>query len=272
MQIFAIYPVLPGPVWIALSGKSIRFQCRKYLDRCVFAAQNHAGKDPVYHQGRGNNSLPVSMEEKMKKIVSVWLICLFIMTTGAYGAAKQPIDTVKETIGQGIAILKAPEYAGNDKKEEQREKIWNLVQAVFDFNALSMRAVARDWKSFTDKQKDEFTAAFTVLLKNTYMDKLQGGYNNEEVVFDGQEIVADGKAMVKSRILREKLEIPMDYSLYLKGDQWRVYDVNIEGVSLVKNYRTQFREILAKETPDQLIQKLKEKNDTHKRDRLAKSQ
>jgi phospholipid transport system substrate-binding protein len=79
------------------------------------------------------------------------------------------------------------------------------------------------------------------------------------VEFLGEEVLSDSKAMVKTKVRREQVETPVDYRMLQAGGRWLVYDVNIEGVSLVQNYRTQFREILAKETPEQLIQKLRSK-------------
>ncbi|GBC62585.1 toluene tolerance family protein [Desulfonema ishimotonii] len=203
----------------------------------------------------------------MKRTILIFHLLIFGWATVLYSAQVQPLDELKGPIEQGIAILNNPEYTRPDQKEAQREKIWALVQNVFDFRAISMRALARNWRRLNETQRGAFTEAFSVLLKNTYIDKLQGEYHNEKLVFLGQDMIADRKAVVRTKILRKKIEIPMDYSMYLRSGKWRVYDVNIEGVSLVKNYRSQFNSILAKESPDQLIQRLKEKNDAHEQKR-----
>ena len=109
---------------------------------------------------------------------------------------------------------------------------------------------------------------FTELLKNTYLDKVQGEFNNEEIIFFGQDMISEERAVVKTKVLREKIEIPMDYSVRRRNDDWKIYDINIEGISLVKNYRVQFKDILSKEKPAQLIQRLRERNEQHKKDRL----
>ena len=115
-------------------------------------------------------------------------------------------------------------------------------------------------EKFDKNQKEKFVKEFTELLKNTYIDKIQGEFHDEKVVFEGYNMVSEKKAVVKSKVLRGDKEIPLDYSVHLKKGKWSVYDIKIEGVSLVKNYRNQFKSILAKETPDQLIEQLKEKN------------
>lgn len=194
-------------------------------------------------------------------LIAVWV---------SISVANDPIEVVKERINNGIALLRDPQYSSPDKKEIQREKIWETVEKAFDFTEVSARALAADWKRFTPEEQKEFTIVFTELLKNTYLDKVQGEYHNEEVVFLGQDMISEDKAVVKTKVLREKIEIPMDYSVRLKDNDWKIYDINIEGVSLVKNYRVQFKDILSKEKPAQLIQRLREKNEQHKKERSQK--
>ena len=203
----------------------------------------------------------------MKKTFLILLAGFFCMTSFAYGMNSQPMDDLKGPIEQGIAILKDPLYTGLDKKEAQREKIWELVRQVFDFKAISMRALARSWKDFTKEQQEDFTNVFAELLKNTYIDKIQGEFHDEQIIFLDQDMLSDEKAQVKTKIMRGKVEIPMDYSMKFIDGKWRVYDVNIEGVSMVKNYRNQFKSVLSKDSPADLIERLKEKNEKHEHDR-----
>ncbi|MGE0084802.1 MAG: phospholipid-binding protein MlaC [Desulfococcaceae bacterium] len=204
----------------------------------------------------------------MKKMMFTFLLIIAVcMTVPVYGAVPGPMDQVKVPIEKGIALLKDPQYTAADKKELQREKIWELVKEAFDFKLISMRSLARSWRDFNAKQQEEFIAEFTELLRNTYIDKIQGEFHNEEIVFLNQDMISEDKAVVKSKILRGKVEIPMDYSMHFHGGKWWIYDINIEGVSLVSNYRSQFKNILEKEKPDQLIQRLKEKNEKHERNR-----
>ncbi len=202
-----------------------------------------------------------------KSMVLFLLIIAMCITVPLYGAQPGPLEQVKVPIEKGIALLKDPQYTAADKKELQREKIWEIMHEAFDFKLISMRALARSWKDFSPKEQEEFISAFTELLRNTYIDKIQGEFHDEEIVFLNQDMISEDKAVVKSKILRGKVEIPMDYSMYFHDAKWWIYDVNIEGVSLVSNYRTQFKNILEKEKPQQLIQRLKEKNDKHERDR-----
>jgi phospholipid transport system substrate-binding protein len=172
----------------------------------------------------------------------------------------KPIDALRGPLDAALAILQDPRYRIAAEKEAQKEKLWELIRKVFDFEGITERAVGRNWKLFSPAQKQEFTDVFTTLLGNSYITKVQGNFNNEKVEFLSQEMLADSKARVKSKIIREVGSIPVDYSVRLVGGTWRIYDVNIEGVSLVQNYRSQFDQILSKDSPDVLIERVKSKN------------
>ncbi|HAO19528.1 MAG TPA: hypothetical protein DCQ37_02910 [Desulfobacteraceae bacterium] len=214
----------------------------------------------------------ITFERKviMKKIF-VWITVLIFAAVSAYAAESPgPLVSVQGPIQQGIDLLRDPQYKDPSKREAQRDKIWEIIRQTFDFVELSMRTLAQDWKNFTPQQRKEFTEVFTDLLKNTYIDKIQSEFQNETIQFLTEEKISDDKAVVKTKVIRNgKIEIPMDYSMRLRDGAWKVYDVAIEGVSMVKNYRTQFKDILAKETPAQLITRLKDKVVQQEKDRTT---
>jgi phospholipid transport system substrate-binding protein len=188
---------------------------------------------------------------------AVALVLLVAVT--AVATPPEPLEAIKGPIDTVIAILNDPAYKDGAHKAEQREKIWQSVSGIFDFDEISMRAVARNWRKFSPQERKAFAAVFSKFLGNTYVDKIQGEYHNEEIVYVGQEIVKEGRALAKTIIKRETLEIPVDYRLKLVDGRWRVYDVAVEGISLVKNYRTQFAQLLKKESPADLIKRLEKK-------------
>ena len=195
----------------------------------------------------------------MKKIIVI-LVFLFIGIPSLVAhSAQQPLDALQGPIDQVIAILNDPQYQDVTHKDLERQKIWKIIRELFDFTEMAKRSLARNWRTFTPEQRKRFSGIFAEFLGNTYLDKMQKGYQNERVIYMKQEMVTDSKALVKTKILRENLEMPVNYSMRMRKGTWKVYDVNIEGVSLVKNYRTQFGKILLKKTPDQLIERLKEK-------------
>jgi len=199
------------------------------------------------------------------------LAVLMVMVFPAAAESMEPLAAIKAPIDIVITILNDPRYQVAGTKSAQRDEIWKIVKPMFDFGEISKRAVARNWKDFTAAEKVAFTDVFAQLLGNTYIDKIQGEYHNEQIVYLGQDIRSDVYAEVKTHIVRETIEIPVNYRMRKNGDgQWQVYDIIVEGVSLVKNYRTQFASILRKKKPTQLIQQLNEKL-TEQNKRLAEN-
>jgi len=200
----------------------------------------------------------------VKRSLAAIVFILIGMSAFAYGA--QPIDALKGPMDQIIAILNEPQYQDAAKKGLQRDKMWEIIQTVFDFGEISKRTVAGYWKRFSAEQQNEFTNVFSEFLGNTYLNKIQGQYANEKVLYLGQEMLTDSRALIKTRILRENsIEIPVNYRMQRRNNAWKIYDVNIEGVSLVKNYRSQFKQILLKQTPVRLITLLKKKLERQKK-------
>jgi phospholipid transport system substrate-binding protein len=194
------------------------------------------------------------------KTISATLVIFLMLLMPASAGPTDPMTTIKGPIDSVIAILNDPQYKAAGTKVTQRNQIWKTVKPIFDFNEISRRAVARNWNTFSNTEKSQFIDVFADFLGNTYIDKIQGEYHNEKIVYLGQDFYSDEYAEVKTQILRETLEIPVYYRMRKHSDgNWRVYDIIVEGVSLVKNYRTQFTSILEKETPAQLIQRLNEK-------------
>jgi phospholipid transport system substrate-binding protein len=198
----------------------------------------------------------------MKRFLATGLAVLILGLTAWGPAAASPTDVLKGPLDQAVLILKDPKYQTDDPglKIEQRDKIWALVEGTFDFEEVSRRALARNWKTFSAAEQEEFAAVFSQMLGNIYVERIQSGFADQKVEF-ADEILHESKplAIVKTFIVTDQNKIPVDYSLKKNGDQWRVYDVKVEGVSLIKNYRTQFNDILRKEKPAQLIERLKEK-------------
>ncbi|MBN1843825.1 MAG: ABC transporter substrate-binding protein [Deltaproteobacteria bacterium] len=198
----------------------------------------------------------------MKKIIPVLVVLLIGMPSLAQSA--QPLDALRGPIDSIISVLNDPQYQDSAKRDVEREKIWEIIFKLFDFTEMAKRTLARNWRGFTPQERKEFTQVFAEFLGNTYIDKIQKDYQEEKVVYVKEEMVTDSKALVKTKIVRETLEIPVNYGMKLRDGVWKVYDVNIEGVSLVKNYRTQFNKILLSKSASHLIERLKKKIEQQK--------
>ncbi len=195
----------------------------------------------------------------MKLTLAVCLAVVLMVAAAGAQEAPGPLEALRGPVNTVLQILQDPQYDPPEQRQVQRDRIWGVTRDIFDFTEMAKRALAVSWREFTPPQRKEFTELFSELTAHSYLEQIKGTITGLAVEFLGEEILSDSKAMVKTKVRREQVETPVDYRMLQAGGRWLVYDVNIEGVSLVQNYRTQFREILSKETPEQLIQKLKTK-------------
>lgn len=187
------------------------------------------------------------------------IICLLIWSGASAAETLSPLETLKGPFDRVIEILSTPAGTASTNNTARRSQIWKEVSPLFDFSELSRRAIGKKWNHFTKEEKAKFQEVFAKFLANTYLDKIQGDYNNEKIIFVS-ELVRDERALARTKLVRETFEMPIDYRMKQVNGQWKIYDVLVEnGVSLVKNYRVQFTSALQKESPAQLIQQLEKK-------------
>ncbi|MDA3790671.1 MAG: ABC transporter substrate-binding protein [Desulfobacula sp.] len=189
-------------------------------------------------------------------ILIFFVFCIFSPVNNAYASSVQ--DELKVTLDQILEILQDKSLKGEEATEKRRTSLRKLIHDKFCFAKMSQLSLARHWKARSDEEKKTFIDLFGQLLEQTYLSKIES-YSNEKVVFL-KEYVTNKKAQVDTKVITETIEIPIDYRLYQtnKGS-WMVYDVIIEGVSLVGNYRSQFEQMLQKEPYEKLIEDLKKK-------------
>jgi phospholipid transport system substrate-binding protein len=193
-----------------------------------------------------------------KRLIGFIIILAIFLVIPFYSHAASPTETVEKGVNEVLTNLTDPAFKAKSK-DEQIEVIGAIIDKIFDFEELSRRTLGREWKKMNAAQQKEFVPLFKQLLQGVYADRLLA-YSDQKVVFDKETILKKGRAEVQSYLqTSDGNKIPLFYRLTDKTGQWRVYDVIIEGVSMVKNYRTQFREILAKDSPDKLLQILREK-------------
>jgi phospholipid transport system substrate-binding protein len=167
-------------------------------------------------------------------------------------------EMVESQVNKVLKALADPAFR-DQTKDAKIVKIRSIVNEIFDYTELSKRTLGREWSKFNAPQQAEFVKLFSELLEKTYADRLLS-YSDEKVVFEKESLLREGQAEVTSNVLTaDGKKIPLDYRLIQKDGSWRVYDVIIEGISLVKNYRDQFRDILAKDSPEDVLKMLREK-------------
>jgi len=172
--------------------------------------------------------------------------------------AGAPLESIQGQVNKVLDVLRDPALKAESAKEAKEEKIWAIADDIFDYTELSKRTLSRNWKKLNANQQKEFIDLFSKLLGGLYMDKIMA-YTDEKVVFEKESMLSENRAEVQSKVITSSAEIPIHYRLIMKNDEWKVYDVIIEGVSLIKNYRSQFRDILSKKSPEDLLEILRKK-------------
>lgn len=192
----------------------------------------------------------------MKKFFLAFSVLALVLGLMTSAFAGEPQDRLKVGIDKVIAVLSDNSLKGPAKKAERQAKLRAVADGFFDWRELSKRTVAEAWSKYSPKQQDEFIASFSELLQKTYIRKLEK-YNNEKVNYLKEQVDGD-RAFINTQVVMKDKTIPINYVM-IKHGQWLVYDVVVEGVSLVKNYRSQFQKILSKDTPEGLIKRIRDK-------------
>jgi len=193
----------------------------------------------------------------MKKLYfGASILAVFLLVFQAY--AGTPLGTVQTNVNKVLEVLRDPALKAETAKEIKKEKLRAIYEQMFDEIELAKRTLARNWNALDLAQRQEFVQLFHQVLEKAYIDKILS-YTDEKVVFDKETMLAENQAEVQTRIVTSSKEIPIFYRVILKDGTWKVYDVVVEGVSLVQNYRTQFSDILAKNSPKELLEILRKK-------------
>ncbi|MBI4792354.1 MAG: ABC transporter substrate-binding protein [Deltaproteobacteria bacterium] len=196
------------------------------------------------------------IKKNRPRFILLLLVLAFILAIPAGClAAGEPIDQLRDAVDRIIAILRRDDPA--ELWVNKKEEIVAIVKSRFDADELAQRVLAQHWRSRSETEKKEFISLFSQVLETTYINKLKS-YSDEEVLFTKQ-IVKGDRGMVYSQIVRNSQEIPIHYRLKNNKGDWRIYDIIIEGVSLVQNYRTQFDQILKQEEYAGLVRRMEEK-------------
>jgi phospholipid transport system substrate-binding protein len=190
----------------------------------------------------------------MLKQLFMMLAAGIVLTAATIASADAtPTDAIRGSVESILTLLQDKEL----DQTTRRGKIREIINARFDFRAMSQRTLATNWKKASDGQQKEFVQLFSKLIENTYISRVEA-YTNEKVDYPGEKIKGK-KAVVETLILTASADIPVNYKVYLKKDNWWVYDVIIEGISLISNYRSSYQEIVKKDGFDGLIVKMKAK-------------
>ncbi|CAI2719154.1 MlaC/ttg2D family ABC transporter substrate-binding protein [Nitrospina watsonii] len=197
----------------------------------------------------------------MKNKSGYWLFCaaffglMLMLASVSHALASAVTDGLKTTIDRVINVVTDAKYKGDP--QARRAKLRGIIHPKFDYIEMGKRSLARNWRDLSPQERRDFIDLFGQLLENSYAKKIES-YQNEEIKYV-DEVIKGKYAMVKTEIVRKNDVIGVDYKLIQNGNEWQVYDFIVEGVSLIRNYRSQFNKIIVKESFAELMKKLGKK-------------
>jgi phospholipid transport system substrate-binding protein len=191
-----------------------------------------------------------------RQLAGLSILVLFLFSLPVYAGV--PLNTTQVNVNKVLDVLRDPKLKSESAKEIKKQKLRLIYKSMFNEVEFSKRTLARNWSKLNTAQQEEFIQLFEQVLEKAYIDKIFS-YTNEKIDFYKESINSETQAEVQTKVITSSKEIPIFYRLILKDGAWKVYDVVVENVSLVQNYRTQFNDILAKNTPEQLLEILRKK-------------
>src|SRR5450759_1781648 len=191
-----------------------------------------------------------------RQLAGLSILVLFLFSLPVYAGA--PLNTTQVNVNKVLDVLRDPKLKSESAKETKKQKLRSIYKGMFNEIEFSRRTMARNWSKLNTAQQEEFIQLFEQVLEKAYIDKILS-YTNEKIDFYKESVNSETQAEVQTKVITSSKEIPIFYRLILKDGAWKVYDVVVENVSLVQNYRTQFNDILAKNTPEQLLEILRKK-------------
>ena len=185
----------------------------------------------------------------------MFIAVFLFFSAGEVFAESKITASIRGTIDQVMEIIADPNLKSNPVLK--RKKLRQVIAKRFNFKQMVMRSLAKNYKDRSDTERKEFTSLFKKLLENSYASKIEN-YKDEKINYV-EEIVKGKYAMVRTQIVRKDGVVDVDYKMLKDGDQWLVYDFVIEGVSLIRNYKSQFSKIISTESYPALVSKLSKK-------------
>lgn len=193
-------------------------------------------------------------------LLITFLLSIFYCSLAPDAYAAGPTQQVKQTVDKILDIVRNKELKKPEKTKERRAAIRKVVSERFDFEEMAKRSLALHWRERTSEERKEFVVLFTDLLERSYIKKIES-YEDEQILYVGEEVEGEYSGVKSKIITKRKIEIPLEYRLLNKNGKWEVYDVVIEGVSLVNNYRTQFNKIIRTNSYEELVKRMKNKQE-----------
>jgi phospholipid transport system substrate-binding protein len=185
-------------------------------------------------------------------------LILLIVAPDMPVSAGEPTDQLRQSVDSLLGVLKSSDLKGEAKAKERRQKLREIIYPRFDFTEMAKRALGSHWQRRNPEEQKEFVKLFTSLLEEAYLDTIES-YKGEKVQYLNERL-DQNFAQIDTKITDPQgQEYSINYRLHNVGGEWKIYDVVIENISLVNNYRAQFNRILGKSSYEELIAAMKEK-------------
>jgi phospholipid transport system substrate-binding protein len=197
----------------------------------------------------------------MRSVARGWtmlLLCAIWISAVGLATAGEPMDLVRQTSDQVIKVLEDPQLQGPAKQAERQERLRKVSEQAFDWKEMAQRALATHWRERTPQQQQEFVQLFRDLVERTYMQRLETAIQEKQDIQYVGEQVDGSRAVVKTNVATKRnQQVPIEYRLHKADGRWKIYDVLVEGISLVNNYRSQFNRIITSSSYDALVEKMR---------------
>ena len=183
---------------------------------------------------------------------AVWLSAIGLATAG------EPTDLVRQITDQVLKILEDPQFQTPNRHAERQERLHKIAEQVFDWQEMARRALAVHWRERTPQEQQEFVRLFRDLVEGTYINRLESAIQEKrEIQYVGEQVDGSRAAVKTNVVTRRNQQVPIEYRLQKADGRWLIYDVLVEGISLVNNYRSQFNRIITSSSYNDLVQKMK---------------
>jgi phospholipid transport system substrate-binding protein len=197
---------------------------------------------------------------RRRAVVAGAIAVLSVVGAAAVGWAGAPTDQLREYTDAVVRVLEDPALRSEDKKPERRAAVRKLATDVFDVQETARRALGPHWQQRTPAEREEFVHLFADLLEQTYISKIDL-FGGEKLRFTQEQIDGDN-AIVRARVMtKQQTEVPVEARMLRRGDRWLIYDIAIENISLIGNYRSQFDRIIRTSSYDDLVKRLRNRGE-----------
>jgi phospholipid transport system substrate-binding protein len=182
---------------------------------------------------------------------------------GSLAAAAEPTDMVKQVTDRVLGILEDPQWQGPGKEDERQQQLRQISEHAFAWEEMARRALATHWRERSPQERQEFVQLFRDLVERTYVNRLeQASKEKQDILYTGERVDGSRAVVSTKAITTRRTEVPLEYRLIKQNGGWQIYDVLIEGVSLINNYRSQFNDMIRSSSYENLVQKLRSRDDS----------